>query len=120
MPRFDTGAFAPAHRYVGEPTFDEPWQAQVLALAFSLAERGLFSGEDWSRALGAMLAKAQERGAPDTAGTYYLAALAALESLLVGDGRISEQELGGRIAQWRRAYLMTPHGKPVLLERGNA
>jgi nitrile hydratase accessory protein len=102
----------------GEPTFDEPWQAQVLALAFALADRGVFSAAQWSEALGAELRFAEAQGAPDDHATYYAAALAALERLLAANGGISAAALSARTEAWRRAYLHTPHGQPVELAAG--
>ena len=50
--------------------FEEPWQAQALALADSLVQAGRFSATDWAAALGTALGEAEARGAPDTsAGT---------------------------------------------------
>ena len=99
----------------GEPTFAEPWQAEVLALAFALSERGMFSGAEWSQALGEELRRAEAHGAPDDQETYYTAALAALERLVAAAGGIDVDALAVRIEAWRRAYLDTPHGQPVEL-----
>ena len=66
----------------GGPVFDEGWQAQVLALAFNLVERGQFTSTQWSEALGAELVLANERGETDNSATYYQAVLSALEKLL--------------------------------------
>ena len=55
---------------------------------------------------------------PDTRETYYGAAVAALETLLGRMGSISRNALDDRTEQWRRAYLHTPHGRPVELEAG--
>ena len=107
----------PLARRDGEPAFDEPWQAQVMALAFTLVERGAFSAVAWSDALGAELAARAGRGAPDDPAGYYEAALAALERLLDAGG-VPRQELAERTEAWRRAYLHTPHGEPVTLEAG--
>ncbi len=108
--------FAPLARHDGEPAFDEPWQAQVLGVAYALADAGLFTSAAWSETLGAELRLAAGRGAPDDQGTYYAAALAALERLTAtADGGVSGEALLTRIAQWRRAYLNTPHGTPVEL-----
>ena len=85
----DEGAPGPLARRDGEPVFDEPWQAQVLALAFNLIERGALSNAEWSDALGAQLRAAADRGEPDDPQTYYRSALAALETLLSADGRIT-------------------------------
>ncbi len=111
-------AIAPLAGLDGAPAFDEPWQAQVLGLAYALADAGVFTAAAWSETLGAELRKAAVLGAPDNQSTYYDAALAALERLTV-DGGVSSDELTSRMAAWRRAYLNTPHGKPVELGAGN-
>ena len=99
-------ALAPLASRDGEPTFDEPWQAQVLAIAFALTEQGPHTPAQWSDTLGAELKQAAAAGAPDTLETYYLAALRALERL----AGVSAMRLASRNEQWRRAYLTTPHG----------
>ena len=108
--------FGPLAARDGEPAFAEAWQAEVLALAYALAEQGVFTPGAWSDALGAALRRAQADGAPDTQETYDRAALAALEQLLASDGRIGPDALDGRADRWRRAYLNTPHGQPVELD----
>jgi nitrile hydratase accessory protein len=110
--------FGPLARRDDEPTFDEPWQAQVLALAFTLSEAGLFTPVEWSDALGAELRRANERGEPDDHTTYYAAALAALERLVAKDGSVTTGALAERFEEWRSAYLNTPHGQPVELISG--
>lgn len=111
-------ALLPAAVGDGEATFDEPWQAELLALAYSLADRGVFSRSEWSEQLGATLCRAATDGAPDTLATYYAAVLEALETLLARSGQVSAQALSERTESWRRAYLATPHGEPVLLSAG--
>jgi hypothetical protein len=49
---------------------------------------------------------------------YYLRWLSALEAIAVGHGLVSSPEIEARIGQWRRAYLRTPHGQPIELQRG--
>jgi len=112
--------FAPVTRDDDGPVFDEPWHAQVLALAFDLAERKVFSPAQWSDTLGAKLREASAEGKPDNQQTYYEAALAALEQLVAGEGTITNEILSGRVDAWRRAYLNTPHGKPVELTAATA
>jgi len=111
----DQRPIRPLARRDGEPAFDEPWQAQVLALADALAARGVFTRAAWSAALGAELRSAAARGAPDDSQSYYVAALAALEKLVAADGRITVRSLDERVETWRRAYHNTPHGQPVEL-----
>jgi hypothetical protein len=46
------------------PPFDEPWQAQVFAVAVSLERRGVFDGSEWTRALGAEIAAGPDQAVP--------------------------------------------------------
>ncbi|MDH3715140.1 MAG: nitrile hydratase accessory protein [Gammaproteobacteria bacterium] len=114
----ESQALGPLARRDDEPVFDEPWQAQVLALAFNLIAQDVFSAGQWSDALGAELKHALARREPDDPQTYYRSALAALETLLAADGRIVAERLADRVETWRRAYLNTPHGQPVKLSAG--
>jgi nitrile hydratase accessory protein len=108
-----SSAIAPLAGRDGEPAFAEPWQAEVLALAMALCERGAFSAAAWSEALGAELRRAEAAGARDDHDAYYGAVLAALERLLAAD--VGAAALAARAEEWRRAYLRTPHGQPVEL-----
>jgi nitrile hydratase accessory protein len=114
----EAATIAPLAGRDSEPAFAEPWQAEVLALAFALADRGVFSATEWSRTLGAELRRAAASGAPDDHETYYAAALAVLERLLAAHGGITATALSRRTEEWRRAYLHTPHGQPVDLAAG--
>lgn len=118
MSRPEDGQIAPRATQAGEPVFDEPWQAQTLALAYALADKGVFSHAQWSDALGAKLREAQAAGRPDDQATYYASALAALEGLLAENGTLRKADLQDCIETWRRAYLNTPHGQPVEFEAG--
>lgn len=91
--------------------FQEAWHAQTLAAAHGFEQAGAFSKNEWAEALGAALNGAEERGAPDTEETYYLAALEALEAL----APISRADLEARKRAWEAAYRRTPHGEPVEL-----
>ncbi len=101
-----------------DPLFDEPWQAQALAIADSLVRAGAFTADAWASALGAELRAAADTGTADDAETYYRAVVAALERLLNETGAVERDEAEARREQWRRAYLNTPHGKPVELAAG--
>lgn len=105
----------PLLRTDGSPVFEHGWQAQVLALAFNLVERGQFSAADWSQALGAELRRSTERNEPDNPNSYYQAVLSALEGLLQRQNSLSCEALDSRTEAWRAAYLRTPHGQPVEL-----
>lgn len=99
----------------GGPVFAEPWEAQAFALAVRLSEAGHFTWAEWTAALAAEIGSASERGDRDRGDTYYQHWLRALESLCREKGLTSGDLLETRTEQWRRAYLNTPHGKPVEL-----
>lgn len=52
---------------------------------------------------------------PDEGDTYYNHVLDALETLLQERGLVAVDELSNRKAQWKEAYLTTPHGQPVTI-----
>ena len=99
----------------GDPVFDEPWQAQALALADTLVKNSLFSASEWSEALGAELREAESTGAIDDQHTYYACVLKALEGLVAEHSEIDISAMAGKRKDWERAYLSTPHGQPVEL-----
>lgn len=100
----------------GEPVFGEPWHAQTLALADLLVKRGVVSPKLWAETLGAEIRAL--KAAPDDRETYYRAVLAALERALEESGAVTRAELDECEHQWERAYLRTPHGRPVELAAG--
>ena len=108
-------ALKPLASVDGEPDFDEPWQAEVLAIADTLVHNGLFSAGAWSQALGKALRKAEASGASDDQQTYYQCALAALEDLIAQHSEIDGPAMAAKRGDWEQAYLSTPHGQPVKL-----
>jgi hypothetical protein len=106
----------PLQRIDGDPTFDEAWQAQSLAIADTLVDAGVVTSMGWAEALGFELQSAARADAADNADTYYLAVLGAVEKLLRQIEIIGRDELDARVEAWRRAYLSTPHGRPVELQ----
>lgn len=88
------------------PPFAEPWQAAAFALAVTLNERGLFSWEEWTQALGAEL---------KSGGEYYEAWLKTLERMTIAKGAAREGELEALAKAWIAAAEATPHGKPIVL-----
>jgi nitrile hydratase accessory protein len=95
--------------------FNEPWEAQALALSVKLQEEGHFTANEWANALGAEVKAAQSRGDPDDGTTYYRHVLAALERLVCKKGLASRESLERRRSEWENAYRATPHGEPVTL-----
>ena len=63
------------------------------------------------------LATDANAGNLDGGDDYYSAWLAALEALLQGHDVAGAPEIKQMVADWRRAYLETPHGNPVRLAR---
>ncbi len=100
------------------PVFAEPWEAQAFALTLKLHEAGHFTWSAWAATLGAEIEAARSRGDPDLGDTYYHHWLAALERLATEKGLVRGGDLGARKAAWKRAFLNTPHGKPILLAAG--
>lgn len=94
------------------PAFDEPWQAQALALADTLVRSGRVPAARWAEALGAALAA--RAADPDTLATYYAAVLDALDTVTEETG-IAPADRATRRAEWEEAYRATPHGQPVAL-----
>jgi nitrile hydratase accessory protein len=108
-------ALLPREPEPGSPVFAEPWHAEVLALAHGLTRAGLFTASEWADALGAEIRRSGDLGQPDTEATYYAAALAALQGLVAARSPAVGDRLHARVEAWRRAYLNTPHGRPVTL-----
>jgi Nitrile hydratase beta subunit len=100
----------------GEAVFSEPWHALTLALADLLVQRGAVSAARWADTLGAEIEA--RKAAPDDRETYFRAVLAALERVLAETGSVTRAEVDEREQQWERAYLRTPHGRPVELAAG--
>lgn len=100
------------------PVFREPWQAHAFALAVRLSEAGCFTWAEWAATIGDEIASAQERGDPDVGDTYYEHWLAALERLCIAKGLLGMPDMLRRKEEWRRAFLNTPHGRPIELSAG--
>ena len=102
----------------GRPTFAAPWEASAFALAVRLSGEGHFTWDEWASALSEEIRAAQQEGDPDLGDTYYRHWLRTLERICRERGLVSDDEASARTEAWRRAYLNTPHGKPVDLETG--
>ncbi|MDC1287891.1 nitrile hydratase accessory protein [Gammaproteobacteria bacterium] len=112
----DKEALKPLASVDGEAAFDEPWQAEALAIADTLVQNGLFSAGAWSQALGEALRQSEASGASDNQQTYYQCVLAALEGLIAQHSDIDRSAMTAKREDWEQAYLSTPHGQPVKLD----
>ena len=101
------------------PVFREPWEAQAFGMALALYERGLFTWDEWARALSAQILAAQAQGDPDLGNTYYRHWLAAIEALVSVKGVSSPEELGRFQQAWHHAADRVPHGQPIELCAGD-
>jgi len=108
-------ALKPLASVDGEAAFDEPWQAEALAIADTLVQNGMFSAGTWSAALGEALRNAEAGGASDDQQTYYQCVVAALEGLIAQYSEIDRPAMSAKRDDWEQAYLATPHGQPVKL-----
>ena len=100
------------------PIFREPWEAQVFAMTVQLHAADYFTWPEWTETLSTEITVAKERGEADLGDTYYQHWLRALEALLVEKGLETTRAIDERMETWRRAYLATPHGHTVALDKG--
>jgi nitrile hydratase accessory protein len=98
-----------------EPAFEAPWHAQVFAVTLALHEAGHFTWPDWAARFGAALRRHGLDRDLDGGDDYFAAWLDALEDLLAEQGLADHETIAGLTADWRAAYLSTPHGQPVHL-----
>ena len=109
-----------------DPAFTSPWQAQIFSLVVGLHESGCFSWNEWAEALSREIAEDSNGGADgvmtheeiDPSDSYYRLWVSALEQILARKTILDSDEVRERVAQWREAYLNTPHGAPVTLPMG--
>ena len=97
------------------PVFSAPWEASAFALAVRLSEEGRFTWPEWVAFLADEIQRAQLEGDPELGNTYYHHWVAALESICAAKLLIGFDEMDLRKGIWRKAYLNTPHGKPIEL-----
>jgi nitrile hydratase accessory protein len=97
------------------PVFNEPWEAKAFALAVHLSEAGYFTWAEWVEVFSQEIKTAKQRGESDSGGKYYQLWLNALEKICTAKGLVAIKDRHHRKDEWRRAYLSTPHGKPIEL-----
>lgn len=106
----------------GEPVFHAPWQAKAFALAVTLHEAGVFSWGEWAEALSRSCARrtqlAGDARSEAYAHAYFEAWTEALETLLESRGLTDAGQIESTAHIWSRAAEATPHGQPILFERG--
>jgi nitrile hydratase accessory protein len=98
-----------------EPVFLEPWHAQVFAVTVALNEAGRFDWSDWAARFSNTLKRNGLNKELDGGDDYFQAWLETLEALLAEQGEARSDEVTLLQSAWEKAYLTTPHGKPVRL-----
>jgi nitrile hydratase accessory protein len=104
---------------VEERVFSEPWQAQAFAIAMQLSKRGVFTWSEWVEVFSAEIRAHPAEPGEDSSAAYYRQWLVALETILTTRGHSTAAEISGVQDLWRRAYVNTPHGLPVVLENAS-
>jgi nitrile hydratase accessory protein len=96
-------------------TFDAPWQAQAFAMVVELNKVGHLEWSEWVSALSEEVASSPAQRGENSNDAYYRQWLRALEQILVTRCLLAPADIGGRIMEWRSAYINTPHGQAVEL-----
>ena len=99
--------------------FSEPWEAQAFAIVVALSDRGYFSWEEWSNTLAEVISRAEAEGGPSDGSDYYFNWVSALEQILERKSLADDLSLAAVKAEWEQAYKLTPHGKPVSLNKSS-
>jgi nitrile hydratase accessory protein len=107
-------------RELDGPAFAEPWMAQAFACAVHLSRRGLFTWNEWVDVFSAEIKAHPQQPGEAANAAYYRQWLTALETIVGLKGAASTAEISERQETWRQAYLNTPHGQPVELQRAAA
>jgi nitrile hydratase accessory protein len=113
-----TGVSMPLPSILGDEadrTFDAPWQAQAFAIVVGLNKAGYFGWDEWVGVFSQEIARSPARAGESKNDTYYRQWLDALEQIVVTRGLLAREDAKARAAEWRAAYINTPHGQAVEL-----
>lgn len=97
------------------PVFEQPWQAHAFSLTVQLHKAGLFTWPAWVDVLSGEIKQSPAGPAESANDAYYRQWLQALEKIVASNGIVETGDVSVRTDEWRRAYLNTPHGQPVML-----
>ena len=99
------------------PVFEEPWHAQVFAITVALNEAGVFQWTDWANRFGATLKQDGLTHELNGGSDYFHAWVETLEDFLADQKIALPSDLQHLKSAWQQAYLQTPHGQPVKIQR---
>lgn len=102
---------------VDVPKFSEPWHAQVFGLAMAMAQAGHFTWGTWVDSFSAEISTNRQNADENSENAYYRQWLTALISLLQRTGAMNDVEMRETAEHWRRSYLHTEHGQPIVFRR---
>lgn len=102
---------------VGAPGFGEPWHAQVFGLAMALAQAGVFTWAEWVDTFSKEIKAHPQVGIETSEEAYYRQWSEALVALLHRTGALTDAEIAETAEHWRRSYIATEHGKPIVFRR---
>lgn len=106
-----------ANADLGAPGFGEPWHAQVFGLSMALAQAGQFSWATWVETFSSEIRANPQKQDETSEDAYYRQLAAALITLLEHIGAMEHDALADTIEHWRRSFLHTEHGKPIVFRR---
>jgi nitrile hydratase accessory protein len=101
----------------GVPGFGDPWHAEAFGTSLALSRAGLFAWAEWVEVFSKEIRANPQRAGEDSESAYYRQWLAALETILVKHATLTSEEIAAAAEHWRRSYLNTPHGKPIVFSR---
>ena len=99
------------------PVFEEPWHAQVFAITVAMNEAGVFQWTDWADRFGAMLKQHGLTRDLNGGSDYFHAWIETIEDFLADQKIALPTDLEVLKSAWEQAYLQTPHGQPVKIQR---
>ncbi len=99
------------------PVFEQPWHAEVIATTLNLSRNGVFSWNEWVDRFSKHIAGAPQQPGEDANTAYYRQWLSALEAILAERKIIDRLAIDQAKEDWRRSYLHTEHGQPVVFRR---
>ena len=99
------------------PKFGEPWHAQVFGLAFALSKAGHFTRDTWVDTFSKEIRANPQRSDETSEDAYYRQWASALIGLLEQLGFLNDAEMADTVEAWRRSFLHTDHGKPIVFRR---
>jgi nitrile hydratase accessory protein len=101
----------------GVRRFFEAWHAQAFATTIALSRAGLFTWAAWVEIFSGEIRANPQRETESTDEAYYRQWLKTLETIVIASGRVGSEEISEALEHWRRSFIATPHGKPIVFRR---